>query len=124
MQHSAIDMDNQYSHSLHVRPRAHDKYLRLIEAAKKLPPVTTAVAHPCDEVSLGGAIEARKLGLIEPLLVGPPARIRDVAARYGLDITNLPIIEFVAQPRSGSQGSCPGAGSQGRRTDEGQPAHR
>jgi phosphate acetyltransferase len=93
MQHSATDMDNQYSHSLHVRPRAHDKYLRLIETAKKLPPVTTAVAHPCDEVSLGGAIEARKLGLIEPILVGPPARIRDVAARYGLDITDLPIVE-------------------------------
>jgi phosphate acetyltransferase len=93
MQHSATDMDNQYSHSLHVRPRAHDKYLRLIETAKKLSPVTTAVAHPCDEVSLGGAIEARKLGLIEPILVGPPARIRDVAARYGLDITDLPIVE-------------------------------
>ena len=53
----------------------------------------TAVAHPCDDVSLGGAVEARKLGLIEPILVGPPARIRDVAARYGIDITDLPIVE-------------------------------
>ena len=44
-------------------------------------------------MSLGGAVEARKLGLIEPILVGPPARIRDVAARYGFDITDLPIVE-------------------------------
>ena len=91
-------MENQCSsHAAHVRPRAHDKYLRLIEAAQKLPPVTTAVAHPCDDVSLGGAIEARKLRLIEPILVGPPARIRDVAARCDMDITSLPIVEVSAQ---------------------------
>lgn len=85
-------MDNFTSQLPHVRPRAHDKYLRLIDAAQKLPPVSTAVAHPCDDVSLGGAVEARKLRLIEPILVGPPGRIRDVAARHGIDIGDLPII--------------------------------
>ena len=86
-------MDSQTTHLPHLRPRPHDKYLRLIDAAQKLPPVVTAVAHPCDEVSLGGAVEARKLRLIDPILVGPPARIRDVAARHGIDIAGLPIIE-------------------------------
>src|SRR4029077_11328633 len=86
-------MDTQINHLPHVRPRPHDKYLRLIDAAQKLPPVPTAVAHPCDEVALGGAVEARKLRLIEPILVGPPARIRDVAAQYGIDIGDLPIVE-------------------------------
>ncbi len=38
-------------------------------------------------------MEARRLRLIEPILVGPPARIRDVAARHGIDIADLPIIE-------------------------------
>src|ERR1700744_3968022 len=85
--------DRRHSHLPHVRPRAHDKYLRLIDAAQKLPPVVTAVAHPCDEVSLGGAIEARKLRLIDPVLVGPAARIRDVAATYQIDIGDLPIID-------------------------------
>ena len=80
-------------HAPIVRARPHDKYLRLIDAAQKLPPVITAVAHPCDEVSLEGAVEARKLRLIEPILVGPPARIRDVAARHGIDIADLPIVE-------------------------------
>jgi phosphate acetyltransferase len=82
-------MDSQLPN---VRPRLHDKYLRLIDAAQKLPPVVTAVAHPCDEVSLGGAVEARKLHLIEPILVGPPERVRDVASRHGIDIADLPII--------------------------------
>jgi phosphate acetyltransferase len=86
-------MNDENSHLLHVRPRAHDKYLRLIEAARKLPPVVTAVAHPCDEVSLGGAVEARKLRLIEPILVGPMVRIRDVAAQFQIDLADLPIID-------------------------------
>ncbi len=86
-------MDTQVNRLPHIRPRPHDKYLRLIDAAQKLPAVKTAVAHPCDEVALGGAVEARRLGLIEPILVGPLARIRDVAARHGIDITDLPIVD-------------------------------
>jgi len=87
-------MDNQLLSQLpHVRLRPHDKYLRLIDAAQKLAPVATAVVHPCDDVSLGGAVEARKLRLIEPILVGPPTRIRDVAARHAMDIADLPIVE-------------------------------
>jgi phosphate acetyltransferase len=80
-------------HLPHVRPRPHDKYLRLIASAQKLPPVITAVAHPCDEASLEGAVEARRLRLIEPVLVGPPGRIRDLAARHHIDITDLTIVE-------------------------------
>jgi len=86
-------MDNQNSHLPNVRPRAHDKYLRLIDSARKLPPVATAIAHPCDEVSLEGAVEARKLGLIEPILVGPAGRIRDLATRYRIDIADVQIID-------------------------------
>jgi phosphate acetyltransferase len=86
-------MDNQTSRPPNVHPCPHDKYLRLIDSAQKLPPVTTAVAHPCDEVSLVGAVEARKLRLIEPILVGPQSRIRDIATRFGIDITGIPIVE-------------------------------
>jgi phosphate acetyltransferase len=71
----------------------HDKYERLIAAAQKLRPTRTAIAHPCDAVSLEAAIEAARLGLIAPILVGPTARIREVAARAGLDLGSLPIIE-------------------------------
>jgi phosphate acetyltransferase len=70
----------------------HVKYERLVEAARKLPPTKTAIAHPCDEVSLESAIEAAKLGLISPILVGPPERIQDVASRRNFDISAIPIV--------------------------------
>src|ERR1700741_5233247 len=71
----------------------HEKYERLIERAQKLPPVATSVAHPCDESSLQGAVEAARLGLIVPLLVGPKARVRDTASRAGLDISGFGLID-------------------------------
>jgi phosphate acetyltransferase len=70
----------------------HAKYERLIATARLLPPTRTAIAHPCDEVSLESAVEAAKLGLIEPILVGPPERIRSLAARCKLDISGMAIV--------------------------------
>ena len=67
----------------------HEKYQRLIEAAQQEPTVVTAVAHPCDDISLQGAIEARRLGLVEPILVGPLERLRETASRASLDIDAL-----------------------------------
>ncbi|MCA0303295.1 MAG: phosphate acetyltransferase, partial [Proteobacteria bacterium] len=52
-------------------PRRHDKYDALIAAAARNAPMVTAVAHPCDTVSLESAVEAAKLGLLKPILVGP-----------------------------------------------------
>ena len=43
--------------------RKHEKYERLVAAAKRLPPLPAAVAHPCDETSLRGALEAAQEGL-------------------------------------------------------------
>src|SRR6185312_11005481 len=63
-----------------------EKYDRLIAAAQKEATIKVAVAHPCDDVSLRGAMEAKSLGLIEPVLVGPVERIRGVASQAGLDI--------------------------------------
>src|SRR5512139_2804419 len=71
----------------------HEKYRRLIDHCKQLPPTPTAVAHPCDESSLTGAVDAAKLGLIAPLLVRPQARIEAVAREHGIDIAGLPIID-------------------------------
>jgi phosphate acetyltransferase len=68
------------------KPEAHEKYQRLIDAANAAGPVLTAVAHPCDEVSLKGAIEAARLHLINPILVGPAERIRRVAAQHKIDV--------------------------------------
>ena len=78
-----------------VRPdrNSHEKYDLLIQAAQRHPPIPTAVAHPCDDVSLESAIEAARLGLIMPILVAPRARILAVAERAGLDISGMEIVE-------------------------------
>ena len=67
-----------------------EKYQRVLAMARRQPPVPTAVVHPCDSVSLAGAVEAYRLGVIAPILVGPPARIQEVAQQNRIDIANLP----------------------------------
>ena len=71
----------------------HEKFRNLVAKARTQHPASTAVAHPCDAVSLSGAVEGAKLGLIVPLLVGPQARIRDTAKAAGLDIDPFEIID-------------------------------
>ncbi len=71
----------------------HEKFKALVAKAQQYPPIPTAVAHPCDEVSLSGAVEGARLNLIVPLLVGPAARIQDTATRAGLDISAFEIVD-------------------------------
>jgi phosphate acetyltransferase len=73
--------------------RKHEKYERLIAAAKALPPLATAVAYPCDETSLKGAVEAAEAGLIKPILVGPKDNIRRVAQTFSLNLGDLEVID-------------------------------
>ncbi|MCG5235885.1 phosphate acetyltransferase [Xanthobacter oligotrophicus] len=75
--------------SPHAQAPRHEKYDRLIATAQALPKLRVAVAHPCDEASLGAALEAAELGLIEPILVGPPGKIAAAAAAAKLDISAL-----------------------------------
>jgi phosphate acetyltransferase len=73
--------------------RVHEKYQRLLEFCKTLPPTPTAVAHPCDESSIRGAVDAAKLGLIQPILVGPRARIEAAAQQADIDISRYEIVD-------------------------------
>jgi len=73
--------------------RPHTKYQRLLDFCRTLPPTPTAVAHPCDESSLTGAMDAAKLGLIIPILVGPQERIQGVAKAANLDLTGVTIVD-------------------------------
>ena len=75
------------------RPIGGEKYRRLITAAQNPTRIKVAVAHPCDDVSLRGAIEAHKLGLIEPILVAPPERIRSASKEAGLDVSGFELVE-------------------------------
>jgi phosphate acetyltransferase len=69
------------------------KYERLIARAKQVPAATTVVVHPCEETALRGPIEAAEAGIIKPILVGPAAKIADVAREHGLDIGRFELID-------------------------------
>ncbi|HEX6945024.1 MAG TPA: bifunctional enoyl-CoA hydratase/phosphate acetyltransferase [Casimicrobiaceae bacterium] len=69
------------------------KYERLLARCRTLDPVPTAVAHPCDSSSLAGALDAATQGLIVPILVGPEAKIREVAAANRIDLGTMRIVD-------------------------------
>lgn len=69
------------------------KYDRLIAAAKAVPAVSTIVVYPCDESSLRGALESAEAGIIKAILVGPAAKIKEVAARHSLNIAGCEIVD-------------------------------
>jgi phosphate acetyltransferase len=75
-----------------ARSSAHEKYDQLIAVASRHRPMATAVCHPCNEVALESAVEAARLGLMQPILVGPTARILDVASKASLDITPFELV--------------------------------
>src|SRR4029450_12330870 len=58
-----------------VETRGREKSARLLAAAKALPRLRVAVAHPCDATALGATLEAASLGIIDPILVGPHGKI-------------------------------------------------
>ena len=70
-----------------------EKYERLVAFAATLPPTPTAVAHPCDHDSLSAVVEAARLKLIAPILVGPRAKIEAAAKEGNLDLGDLPIVD-------------------------------
>ncbi len=69
------------------------KYESLLERCRSLEAVPTAVAHPCEETALAGAIEAAANGLITPILVGPAAKIQEIAKKSGIDLGKTRIVD-------------------------------
>jgi len=79
------------------------KYEVLLERCRAFEPIPTAVAHPCEESALAGALQAAAQGLITPILVGPKARIAEVAKRAGLDLGNTEIVDAPHSHAAASQ---------------------
>ena len=69
---------------VHLAERAH--LHRLLNTAKQRGAVRTAVVHPVERQALLGAVEAATAGLIDPVLIGPEMKIRDVADAEGVDL--------------------------------------
>jgi phosphate acetyltransferase/phosphate butyryltransferase len=71
-------------------PRLMDE---LIARARSAPLLTTAVAHPTSAGVLKAAAEAAEAGLIEPVLVGPQARIEAAAREAGVEIAGWRLVD-------------------------------
>jgi phosphate acetyltransferase len=69
------------------------KYEKLLERCRSIEAVPTAVVHPCEESALAGAVEAAQAGLIKPLLVGPAAKIEQIARSAKIDLGKLEIVD-------------------------------
>jgi len=79
------------------------KYEKLVQRCRKLAPVPTAVAYPCEETALSAAIEAGKAGLIDPILVGPSELIRAIAKKHRIDLGSTEIVEAEDGPTAAAK---------------------
>lgn len=71
--------------------KRHDRYERFVKQAKALPALRVAIVHPCSPEAILAAVEIRDEGLLEPLLVGPEAKIRAAAEQAGVSLDGIPI---------------------------------
>ncbi len=78
-----------------VSVRSHDRYDAFIREARMLPSLRVAIVHPCSADAIKAAIEARNEGLIDPILIGPEAKIRAAAelAQVSLDGVTIEAVE-------------------------------
>ncbi len=92
---------------VHLTERAH--LHRLLNAARERPAVRTVVVHPVDRQSLLGAVEAATAKLIDPILVGPERKIRQVADSQGVDLSHFQTRTHRAQPCRCREGGASGS---------------
>jgi phosphate acetyltransferase len=76
-----------------TREQGTGKYEQVLVRVRSLEPVPTAVAHPCESTALVAALEAGAKGLITPILVGPAAKIEDVARKSGITLGDTRIVD-------------------------------
>jgi phosphotransacetylase len=73
---------------------------KLVERARRSDPLRAAHVFPCDRDSVQLALSGAFAGYLVPTLVGPEARIRDVANHAGLDISRLALVDTPDDPRA------------------------
>ncbi len=71
---------------------AHSCIKKLITMKDSLKPLKTAIVHPVDVYSLSGAVASAKEGLIDPILVGPRAKIEAIAKQESIDLSPYTIV--------------------------------
>jgi phosphate acetyltransferase len=75
------------------REQGTGKYEQLLVRCRSLDPIATAVAHPCESSVLRAVLDAAAKGLIAPILVGPAAKIQEVAKESGITLGDTRIVD-------------------------------
>lgn len=70
----------------------HRHFDALLERARPLPAIATAVVCPDEENSLGGALKAMRESIIAPILIGNEAAIRAAADKLGKSLDGAEIV--------------------------------
>jgi phosphate acetyltransferase len=68
-------------------------FKQLIDHVRDFEPIPTAVCHPCSKEALEGALDAADTDLIEPILVGPEAKIRALADSLKVDVGRFRLVD-------------------------------
>jgi phosphate acetyltransferase len=68
-------------------------FKRLIDYVQDWERIPVAVCHPCGKEALEGPIEAARLNLIDPILVGPKSTIQALAESLNLDISSYRLVD-------------------------------
>ncbi|PPE78918.1 phosphate acetyltransferase [Kaistia algarum] len=73
-------------------PGSHtDRFEPFVTEARGMPPLLTAVVHPCSPEAVRAAVDARDEGLLSPVLVGPENKIRAAAEAAVVSLSGLKI---------------------------------
>lgn len=80
------------------------RFYEFLERVSALPPMRTAVVHPCERNALLGVVEAVKANLIVPILVGPEAKIRAIAAAADVDISPYELVNVAHSHEAAERG--------------------
>lgn len=68
-----------------------DRYDNIVAQACALPPMSAAIVHPCSPEAILAAIEIRDQGLLQPILVGPEAKIHAAAEKADVKLDGIAI---------------------------------
>ncbi|WP_159950010.1 bifunctional enoyl-CoA hydratase/phosphate acetyltransferase [Rhizobium sp. 18065] len=75
-----------------VSLQRHDRFDAIVAEAKAMPMLRTALVHPCTPDVIEAAVEIRDEGLLDPILIGPEAKIRAAAAEAGISLDGFEIM--------------------------------
>jgi phosphate butyryltransferase len=96
-----LEMDEVEVPGLIVQRHRH--FEALLDRARPLPALPTAVVCPDDANALGGALLAAKEGIIAPILIGRAGAIAAAAAGIGADLAGLEIVDVAGDAEAAAR---------------------